>query len=303
MPAPLLPDDPNIGFNPAWTSGPVVSPSFSVATMRRFCEEIRLDFAWIPGSGQDEFGVTDLELNARFAIPILRNIESPLLITPGFAIHYFDGPEGAAFDLPPRVYDAYLEAAWNPRITTWLSGELAMRVGVYSDFEKVSHDSVRFPSKGLMVLQFTPSFKIKAGVWYLDRNHAKILPAGGIVYQNQDVRWEILFPNPKLAWRLPNYGSVEWWVYVRGEYGGGAWTVLRNSGGGLIDDSIDYNDLRAAVGVEFFRPGGFTGLIESGVSGLFEVGVAFDREVRFAEPTAAVFEPDPNIFIRAGLAY
>ena len=104
-----------------------------------------------------------------------------------------------------------------------------------------------------------------------------------------------LFPNPKLATRLSNFGSVEWWAYVRGEYGGGAWTVRRSFGGGFVNDSIDYNDLRVALGLEFIRPGGMTGL--------FEVGVAFDREIRYQEPTAMIFRPDPNVLLRAGLAY
>lgn len=302
-PPALVPMDPSYEFGPPVLPGPPVAPTFSFTTMRRFLDEVRFDYVWMPGSGEKGFGINDLELSGRFAIPLLYNIETPLLVTPGFAIHYWNGPEPWYADLPSRVYDAYLDAAWNPQMTPWLGGELSFRVGVYSDFQKVTSESVRYMGKGMLVLTFTPSIQVKAGAWYLDRNHVKVLPAGGIVWTpNPDVRFEILFPNPKIATRLTNFGSTEWWLYARGEYGGGAWTVDRSgTDPALIQsyalrDSVDYNDLRCSVGLEFVRPGGLTGL--------FEVGMAFEREIRFkSEVPVAIFYPDATVFLRAGLAY
>lgn len=304
-PPALLPEDPNFQFGPPVLPGPLVEPTFSFGTMRRFLEEIRFDYVWITGGGIEGFGTNDLELSATFAIPVLYNIETPLLVTPGFAIHYWNGPEPWYADLPPRVYDAYLEGAWNPRFTPWLGGELALRVGVYSDFERVTEESVRYKGTGMLVLTFTPGIQVKAGVWYLDRNYVKLLPAGGIIWTpNPDVRFEVLFPNPKIATRLANYGSTEWWAYARGEYGGGAWTVGRTGvdpnpvpvdDSYSVRDDVDYNDLRVSLGVEFIRPGGLTGL--------FEVGLAFDREIRYKTPAPAIFYPDAAVFLRAGLAY
>jgi len=189
------------------------------------------------------------------------------------------------------VYDAYLDAAWNPQLTPWFGGELDLRVGVYSDFDQVTEKSLRYMGKGLMVLTFTPSIKIKGGVWYIDRNDIQILPAGGIIWTpTQDVRLEILFPDPKLAWRMSNYGNTEWWWYVRGEYGGGAWTI--KNGANLIP--MDYNDIRAAVGLEFVQL--------SGVSGLFEVGLAFERELFNVGP-GGMYPLNSTVFLRGGVAY
>ncbi len=300
-PPTLLPQDPTFQYGaPVYGApvvpGPVLEPTFSFATARRLLDEIRFDYVFIPRGGVDGFGVNDVELSATFAIPVLQNIETPLLITPGFAIHYWDGPKLPSRDLPARAYDAYLEGAWNPQMTPWLGAELALRVGVYSDFERVTSDSIRFQGKGLAVLSFSPSIRFKAGAWYLDRNHVKILPAGGIIWTPvPDVRFDILFPDPKIARRLANFGSIEWWLYARGEYGGGSWTVQRFTGVGTLADSIDYNDLRAALGLEFFRPEGLTGW--------FEVGLAFEREIRYQAPAPFVFRPDPMLFLRAGLAY
>ncbi len=59
---------------------------------------------------------------------------------PGFAFHFVDVPTTtfANFaDLPPRMYDAFLDTSWKPVVTNWLSADLGVRVGVYSDFNNV----------------------------------------------------------------------------------------------------------------------------------------------------------------------
>ncbi len=261
--------------------------------MQRLLEEVRLDYVWMPGNGMDEFGIHDAELSATFAFPMFYNQQTPLLVTPGFAVHCWSGPKGLppAVEVPSRVYDAYLDAAWNPQLTPWLGGELSFRAGVYSDFKRVTTDSMRYMGKGMMVLSFTPSIKVKAGVWYLDRQHVKMLPAGGLVWEpNPDVRFEVLFPNPKVAKRLSNFGNTEWWLYARGEYGGGTWT-LRQPDATVLP--MDYNDMRVGVGLEFARPGGLTGL--------FEVGLAFERELYFSP--AMEWDPNTTVFLRGGLGY
>lgn len=295
-PPALLPEDPYLQFGPPGQFGGTFT------TMRRFLDELRFDYVWMPGNAAREFGINDLEVSATFAIPLLYNTETPLLVTPGFAFHFWDGPSATLVDMPRRVYDAYLDAAWNPQITPWLGGELSFRVGIYSDFNKVTKDSLRFPSKGLVVLTFSPSIQIKAGVLYLDRHKVKILPAGGIIWTpNPDVRFEILFPDPKAAMRLTTLGNTEWWGYIRAEYGGGAWTINRLAANVPAPpafsnpDLVGYNDLRFSVGVEFIRL--------SGLTGLFEMGVSFEREIRYRSLSRPIFRPNTTMFLRTGLTY
>jgi hypothetical protein len=296
----LLPQDPYL------QTSPVPYPGGAVATMTKFLQAIHLDYVWIPGSARKELGVQDADIGATFAIPFLYNTQTPLLITPGFTTHLWNGPitEAPTFqDLPPRTYDAYLDVAWNPQPTPVFGAELGFRVGVYSDFTKIVEDSLRFQGHGLAVLSFSPSVQVKAGVVYLDRNHIKILPAGGLVWTpNPDVRFEILFPNPKISRRLWTYSNTDWWVYVRGEYGGGNWAVKRSQilestpdadlAGTL--DRVDYNDIRVGVGMEFDTPKSW--------KGLFEVGGAFDREVVYRSRTPT-FRPTPTVYVRAGLSF
>ncbi len=301
----LFPQDPSLQFGPGY------GPSSTLTTMRRLLEEVRLDYEWLAAGGLRGVGVNSMEIYGTFALPFLYNTEHPLLITPGFAIHFWDGPVTLApnpadptprdpADLPPQTFDAYLDLAWNPQITPWLGGELSFRTGIYSDFRRITEDSLRYMGKGMLVMTMTPSFTVKAGIWYLDRNRVKLLPAGGVIWTpNQDIRFEIFFPEPKIARRLAIYYNTEWWAYIRGEYGGGAWT-LRRADLAIIPvatqvDSFDYNDLRFAGGVEFVRL--------NGLRGLFEVGAAFDREIRYRSGVPRVFYPPATVFLRASLAY
>jgi len=283
-----------------------VAPGYgatAVATMQKWLQHVGFDYLWMPGNAQRELGINELELYATFALPFFYNTHAPLLITPGFEIHYWDGPQTFDpyyADLPPRTYDAWLDAAWKPEFTPWLGAELNFRIGVYSDFTEVTEDSLRYTGKGMMVLNLSPSFKLKGGIWYLDRVRVKLLPAGGFIWTpNDDIRFEILFPDPKIAKRLAVYLNTEWWAYARGEYGGDSWTVKRAAVAppvvaGRIDQ-VDYNDLRFAVGVEFLR--------QSGLSGMFEVGLAFERELRYASGLPRAFYLNSTVFVGAGLAY
>ncbi len=295
----ILPQDPYL------PCGPPCGPG-SFATMQQFLQELRADNVWMPGRREDELGIDDLDLSATFALPFFEGSQPPLLITPGFTFHFWDGPVSqrgpGSQDLPPDTYDAYLDAAWNPQLTKFVGLELGGRIGVYSDFKsKVIEDSFRLQGHALGVLSLSEHIQVKAGVMYLDRNVIKVLPSGGIVWTpNSGVRYEILFPNPKLAWLLATYGNTEWWTYVRGEYGGGAWTIKRDSPflpsslEGLTD-RIDYNDIRVGVGLEFDTPNSY--------KGLFEVGGAFDREVVYATSDTPPFRPSPTIYVRGSLAF
>jgi len=297
QPGTLCPQDP-------YLSGGM--PTFTTAT--KFIEAKRIEYTWIPDSGGDNrLGITDVETSVTFAIPFFYNTATPLRITPGFAFHFWSGPPSLIpgppppADLPGVTYDAYLDTAWNPRVTDWFSGELSFRIGVYSDFKQVVARSLRYTGTGYAVLRFSPSFVIKAGIIYYDRVDLMLLPAGGIIWTpTPDYRFEILFPNPKIAKRMFNYGNTEWWGYLAGYYpNGGAWTVTRSDfadpgiAGGV--DFVDYTDIRVALGMDFIHPGG--------VKGFFEVGAAFERQLHYRSNLPDVFYPSTNVYLRAGIAF
>lgn len=273
----------------------------------RFLQQLRFRYSWILGSGTTNVGWHNIELSGTFLIPFLFNHNAPLLVTPGFVLHELSGP-GLSFspavgtDLPPRLYDAFLDVAWRPQVTTGISADLGFRVGVYSDFSKVDSKSLRYLGRGFAVWRTSGTHEWRLGVVYLDRVGIKMLPSGGIIWTPQgtqgNVRWELLFPNPKLAWRLNSWRNSERWWYVAGELGGGSWSIERVATRvppvGTNRDRFDYNDFRVMIGIE--SQGHY------GMKWLLEGGFVFRREIDYVTNNLD-FRPDETFFLRTGFTY
>jgi len=139
------------------------------------------------------------------------------------------------------------------------------RVGVFSDFEKVSSDAFRFQGRLEGTVKTSPQLKVHGGVIYYGRSRVKMLPTAGVVWTpNDDWVLKLIFPNPKVSRRLWTGPQADWWGYVHMDYAGGSWDI---HGLGLTD----YNDVRLGVGVEFAAP--------NRMGGYFEFGGSFAREL------------------------
>jgi len=294
-PTPGYPGQP---ATPPAAYGGYIQPNGAIAQPQRLRQQILFEATWLAGSGGSELGVTDLEINATFLFPFMGG-RLPLYVTPGFAVHYWNGPDSASFtsvpppELPPRTYDAYVDFGWKPVISNWLSADLGVRVGIYSDFEKVETDAIRTIARGLGIITISPTTQIALGVVYLDRINIKLLPAFGLIWRpSPDARYDIIFPQPKLAHRLSTVGYTEWWVYVAGELGGGSWHFQRANG---QDDAYDYNDLRLILGLEWKNQS------VPGLGGYFEVGYAFNREIEYVSNPG--FDPDDTVMLRGGVTF
>lgn len=286
-----------LGWQPG-TYGYQQSDSTTVK-FRQFLARLRAEHTLLLGDNSgDAFQVNRTEIASTFAVPVGGTLESPLLITPGFAFNWFEGPEGDPTadprgpDLPPRVYDAYLDFAYNPRWTPEIGAEFGFRTGVWTDFEEFSGDTMRFLGRGLGVFSVSPQFEFLVGAVYLDRLKIKLLPAGGIRWRPSPV-WDLylVFPNPKIRRTMFSNGSADWWWYVAGEYGGGSWTVERPG----LSDQIDYNDIRVVFGFEWQTP--------TQATGHFEIGYAFDREIVFDSNMPGQQSTDDAVLFRAGIGY
>lgn len=285
---------------PAPLQQPAGAPGQGLPGPIRFLQQIRFEETFLARRIPQGVGINDLELSASFAVPFASN-PSPFIITPGFAVHYWDGPDTNAFDeqyppdLPPRVYDAYLDVGWKPKVTEWLSADLGVRIGVYSDFSYVDTRSIRLPSRGLGIITFSPVWQAALGVVYLDRYTVKILPAGGLIWTpNPDSRYEVIFPRPKLSHRLFTWGrfNTDIWIYVVGEFGGGAWTVTRMEG---FHDRVNYDDYRVDLGLDLRGP--------RGSKGWFEVGYVFGRQFTYIDSGTPSFNPGSTVLVRGGIAF
>jgi hypothetical protein len=248
---------------------------------------------WLARGGQGDLGLSDLELKTVLALPIPSR-EFPLIVTPGFAVHYFAGPAGR--DLPPRVYDSYVQFRWMRRLSPRLGIDLAVTPGVFSDFEHGTDDELRITGHGVAAWDSTPALRIVLGAAGVDRMSTDVLPVCGLIWTpHDDVKFELVFPHPRIARRIYLFGActdhVQDWIYVAGEFGGGIWAIERT--GGAID-TVDYTDFRVFLGLER--------KIVAGLDTRLEVGYVFGRELRYESATPDLELAD-TVMLRGGVTY
>jgi hypothetical protein len=260
-----------------------------------FFQQLKLDYTFLPALSRNGLQMSDVEMSATFALPVVKEW-APLLLTPDLAAHAWDGPDPAqvpaAPDLPRRLYDASVDVGWRPRLAKWLFADLGVTPGVYSDFRDVSGRAFQLRGRGLGIVAFSPQFQIVLGALYVNRNRTKLLPAGGFIWNpDEDTKLVLVFPQPKLSHRFATVAGAQLWGYLSGEFGGGRWIVEQADGS---IDSVDYTDVRAILGLECVRPAGLKGHVE--------VGYVFARRVDFTS-NIPDFEPDSTLMLRVGLNY
>ena len=146
-PSAIYPPGPTTSPNAPYPNSnyDIFGPDGSVTQVMRFMQGVSLEHTWLAGEMGRDLEINDTDLQATFAFPIFPNREHPLLVSPGFGLHLWDGPEApeaGIADLPSQAYDAYMDFTWRPRFNELLAAELAFRPGVYSDLEAVSSDSL-----------------------------------------------------------------------------------------------------------------------------------------------------------------
>jgi hypothetical protein len=279
---------PNGIYGPGSAVDPYVEP-FRIFQHPRFSD------TWLYGGDGDPRDVSthDLEFAVTGALPNFFATTQPLYITPTFLLHLWDGPSSMPADLPSNAYSAFLDFFWASDPNRWLGAELGVAVGAFTDFDTFNTNSIRVIGEGFGVLRLTPNLTAKFGVWYLNRNDLKLLPAGGLVWQpNAQTKFDILFPNPKYSQYWTTIGTTEVWWYAAGEYGGGAWTIQRTDG---TSDRVDLNDIRVKFGVDWVN--------QRNWRGFFEIGYAFNRDVVYVVNPGDSFRAADALLIGAGFSF
>ena len=79
--------------------------------------------------------------------------------------------------------------------------------------------------------------------------------------------------------------------------GGGSWTIRRDNG---TTDSVDINELRAILGIEWGMPDA----IRAGRrTGFFEIGYVFNREIKYRYNPDDDIKPGDGMMFRIGIGY
>lgn len=287
------------GFN-LFGNGAVAAPA-GPGPYLKAVRDARIRYTYIPGdpsSDPNELDIQDIEAAVTFSLPNFLHSGEPLNISPGFVFHLWEGPATPIAELPARAYSAYLAADWITNQQQRVGGEADFAVGLYSDFNSINTNSLRFTGTGLGWFRVTDNLVVKGGIEYLHRVDIKLLPAGGLFWTpNDDVRWEIYFPRPKLSQRLTTLGNTDIWWYVAAEYGGGSWTIERTFGPlAGVSDQVDINDIRFYGGLEWFSR-------LATIKGFIEAGWVTDRKLIYRVGGASNLTLEDSLMLRGGLAF
>ncbi len=294
LPSPQFPANANVPNQPGTTHAPSDPEIPPPGTRPGVFQKATIESTWLaPGQRAQDVGITDVEVKAVFGFPCPTR-QSPLVVTPGWAVHLFDGPKES--DLPPRVYDSYLQFRWLARPWPRLGVDLAVTPGWYSDLEQGSGDALRITGHGAGLYTCCPTLKLAFGVAYLDRRDVPLLPIGGIIWTPaEEIAFELVAPRPRIARRLDFLTSaeagIEHWLYLAGEFGGGTWAIQRANG---TSDVLTARDYRLLMGLERKAPGRLNSVLE--------VGYVFGRRLEYEQPTPDL-RPGDTLLLRAGLTY
>ena len=260
--------------------------------MRRFRDATSFEYTHLPrGTGANSFGMDEIDIRMQLAFPCRfipnNGTTGYFYIAPAGSFVWWNGPVGPP-DMSPNGFGAFLDFGVQPKFNETFGLIAWGRIGVFSDFENVTSDALRFQGRLEGVVNASPQMQVHAGVIYYGRSRVKMLPTGGVVWTpNEDWVLKLIFPNPKVSRRLWTGPQADWWGYVHLDYAGGSWDI---SGLGLTD----YNDLRLGMGIEFAAP--------NRIGGYFEFGGSLARELysndrhRWASPPSVLYMKTGIIF-------
>lgn len=240
---------------------------------------------WVQGQG-DSLGFTELDRRFLFTNPLI----APFRIVPGLMTRYVSGP--VTTDLPPYLIEVSAEVAATYQLEDDWVLDVGIRPGLNGDFQFVNGDTFRLQGHAVASRPISMTTQAVLGFVYLDREDIPALPIAGLIWQpNPDVKWDLVFPRPRLAFRVGGGPSNNGWLYAKGELGGNSWSIERATG---QRDVATYRDLRLILGYETLLP--------SGIAVQFEGGWVFSRKLMY-ESGGPDFRPNDTFLLRAGMNF
>ncbi len=187
-----------------------------------FFQRWQLSGGWIAKRGNSDLGQSFWRTSVSVALP-LGSFRNLLLITPSFQVDYLDGP--TAIDVPPQLYATGVDFMWRGKLNDRWGAMVGVRPSVNSDFE-ADEDTIRVMGRALLTWECLPkNLTLIFGVVVLNRNDIPVLPGVGLIWTpDPDLRIDLVFPRPKIAYRIGFVPSkYEHWVYFSGSLGGRTW--------------------------------------------------------------------------------
>ncbi len=259
---------------------------------QRFIQQILFTGLYEPRLSKNSIGFTAFDLNTTMAIPApLQNEQTAFMITPEGEVSYVDGPNTP--DLPPRLFDANLQVAWLGQLPENFVFDVGIQPGFHWDGVNTTNYGFRLPYYLTLGYRVTPNLLIGAGAANLDRHDVHWLPVAGLIYiPDENTRFELVPPRPRIAHRFEVQRTLERWWYFAAEFGGGEWAIRRALG---ADDVVSEQEYRIINGVQQISTSG-------GLGWRAEYGYVFGRHLDYASPTPSS-NPHNTVLARIGIEY
>lgn len=248
-----------------------------------------LSAAWVPKDGANGFGNTDVPITTSF-VPVWFDDLPALIVTPGFGFHFWQPPDDLI--LPSTVFDSYIDVSWRTPVTERWGLAFGITPGVYGDYKAFNSRAFQLTGWGLVDVAVTKTWTLLAGAAVVRQLDLRVLPVGGLVWTpNEANRLELLVPRSRFARRIRAFeGGGAAWTYAACQFGGGTWAIA------LPDETtavVTSSDLRAILGIEWFR--------SRTVAGVAEVGYVFARTI--SANGVAEFNPTDAIMLQLGATF
>jgi hypothetical protein len=247
----------------------------------------QLEISHLSQLDNDGFGINTLDLRRRMLVGY--GDLSPMSITPGFAFHMWNGPNG--LDLPARVYDVTIDFEWQALANDRSSLILGSTPGLYGDFDGLDSKTLQWSGWLAGTYHLNSNWLAMGGIAYIRQLDSNWLPIGGVIWTPNDrIRVDFLFPRPKVTrlLRRNEQGMLSW--YWTGHYDGGAWSVRDTPSSHVL---VSYSDLRLLTGLE--------GALANGSTWKAEFGYAFSRDISVER--VSVSNPSDALLFECSFSY
>jgi len=243
----------------------------------------RNSFAWIAGT-ENLLGMLEYESEP------LSRVRYDILPATGSTSFHLSNTWGARWlqgpvttDLPPYLFNILINVGLQQKVSDTVTIDGMISPGWYTDFSNKGVEAFRLPWHLISYRQLDNDWRMALGVTDLSRQDIRWLPVFGFIYapNSGDVRWDLVFPRPRVAWRICQKKKETHWVYIGGELGGGSWAISRSD---RAYDTVTYRDYRLVAGYE-------TNALKGHASRI-EIGWIFGRAVEYRSGDGNYSPPD-----------
>jgi len=218
--------------------------------------------AWVASYLVDndaDFNLRTIETRFR---PARRYPRATRLTTqPGGSITWIDGDP--ALDLPDRLYQFSIPIQLEANAERDFAIDYNVTPSWYTDGVNRRPEMFRLQGGANAYYRLNARDSLIGGFMYLNRDDIPALPVFGMLMDDEDNgrRLELVFPQPRLMWRLSPRNASSIWGVISGELGGGSWAIKRTD---RTPDVLTYRDFRLTGGIEVRSHDGLRGMLEAG---------------------------------------